>query len=109
MPAARLLTPIEEPEKVKKLFLVMNEWSEIEIKTSENSGVKAQSFAGNQNELQLTFNGQVPSSGDASLVFDLGGTIYHLKGKIKTSNEVTEFKPKEFFKELRRKVVRLNI
>jgi c-di-GMP-binding flagellar brake protein YcgR len=86
----------------------MKDWSEIEVQMQDGS-IKPQSFMGNQEQIRMIFNGEVPSPGAASVIFDIGGTIYHFKGQLKCTEVESEFKPVEFYKEEKRKFIRIPI
>ncbi len=96
-------------DQIENVLKKINSWSNIALYTAPFKDFKIQSLHQANDNFNLTFTALSPREGDCYIQFNIEEHIFQIKGQLQFKNEEYIFNFKEFSRELKRRILRVEI
>ena len=104
-----LFLQLRRPDQIEKVLKKINVWSNIVLFKGPDSAFKVQSLKQFEQTFEISFTALSPIEGDCFIRFEIENIIYQIDGQLELKNEDYIFNFKEFHRELKRRLLRLEV
>lgn len=101
--------PLQRPDQIENVLKKINIWCNITLHIGPYKDFKVQSLQRNEKTFELTFTALSPVVGPCYIRFTIDEIIYQIDGELLLQNGGYVFSYKEYSRELKRRILRVEV